>query len=50
MMKKKKPILSSIYMWLVLAFFYIPIVYVVFFSFNSSKVSVKLYRFLTEVV
>lgn len=37
MIKKKKPILSSIYMWLVLAFFYIPIVYVVFFSFNSSK-------------
>lgn len=37
MMKKKKNIFSNIYMWIVLAFFYLPIVYVVFFSFNSSK-------------
>ncbi len=36
-MKKSRRIFSSIYMWIVLAFFYLPIVYVVFFSFNSSK-------------
>jgi spermidine/putrescine transport system permease protein len=36
-MKKKTHIFASIYMWIVLAFFYIPIIYVVFFSFNSSK-------------
>ncbi len=36
-MRKKKNIFSSIYMWLVLAFFYLPIFYVVFFSFNESK-------------
>jgi len=36
-MKKSRRIFPSIYMWIVLAFFYLPIVYVVFFSFNSSK-------------
>lgn len=36
-MKKKNSILASIYMWVILAFFYLPIVYVVFFSFNESK-------------
>ncbi len=36
-MKKKKRVFSSIYMWVILAFFYLPIIYVVFFSFNSTK-------------
>ena len=34
---KKKINFSKIYLILVLAFFYLPIVYVVFFSFNSSR-------------
>lgn len=36
-MKKKTNKFSKIYMSLILAFFYIPIIYVVFFSFNRSK-------------
>ncbi len=34
---KKKGIFSKIYLFLILAFFYLPIVYVVLFSFNSTK-------------
>ena len=36
-MEKKTGILSKIYLGLILFFFYLPILYVVFFSFNSSK-------------
>ena len=36
-MEKKTGILSKIYLWLIMAFFYAPIIYVVFFSFNRSK-------------
>jgi spermidine/putrescine transport system permease protein len=36
MMKKKIPY-SKIYLFLILAFFYLPIIYVVFFSFNASR-------------
>jgi spermidine/putrescine transport system permease protein len=36
-MKQKRGILSKIYFALIMVFFYVPIVYVVFFSFNSSK-------------
>ena len=34
---KKKINFAKIYLILVLAFFYLPIVYVVFFSFNASR-------------
>ncbi len=37
MEEKKNGLFGRVYMWLILAFFYLPIVYVVFFSFNSSK-------------
>ena len=36
-MKKKSGIFSKIYLWVVLAFFYLPIFYVVFFSGFSTK-------------
>lgn len=36
-MKKIKDIISKSYFWIVMAFFYIPIIYVVIFSFNESK-------------
>ncbi|MBR3356420.1 MAG: ABC transporter permease [Solobacterium sp.] len=36
-MKQKKGIFSKIYFALIMVFFYLPIIYVVFFSFNSSK-------------
>lgn len=36
-MEKKTSVFQKIYMWLIMAFFYAPIVYVVFFSFNRSK-------------
>lgn len=36
-MKKKKGLFSKVFFWVVMAFFYLPIIYVVFFSFNSSK-------------
>lgn len=36
-MEKKNGLFEKIYLWLILAFFYAPIVYVVFFSFNRSK-------------
>lgn len=36
-MKKKSNIISKIYLGIILAFFYLPIIYVVFFSFNRSK-------------
>ena len=36
-MKKSKKILSKVYMALVLAFFYLPILYTVVFSFNSGR-------------
>ena len=36
-MPEKSSIFSKIYLWLVLIFFYAPIVYVLIFSFNSSK-------------
>jgi spermidine/putrescine transport system permease protein len=34
---KKRPVFQKIYVWLIMAFFYLPIVYVVLFSFNESK-------------
>lgn len=37
MEKKKTSIFDKIYIGLILAFFYIPIIYVVFFSFNESR-------------
>ncbi len=36
-MKKLRSILSNGYIWLVMAFFYLPILYVMLFSFNESK-------------
>ncbi|MBW9212270.1 MULTISPECIES: ABC transporter permease [Terrabacteria group] len=36
-MQEKQSIFSKVYLWLVLAFFYAPILYVLIFSFNSSK-------------
>ena len=36
-MEKKNSVFSRIYLWLIMAFFYLPIIYVVFFSFNRSK-------------
>ena len=37
MMEKKTGLFSKIWFWLIIAFFYLPILYVVFFSFNKSK-------------
>lgn len=37
MEKKKSGIFQKIWFWLIIAFFYLPIIYVVFFSFNRSK-------------
>ena len=37
MEEKKTGLFGRIYLWVIMAFFYLPIVYVVFFSFNSSK-------------
>ena len=34
---KKKKVLSGLYLFVILAFFYLPIIYVVFFSFNASR-------------
>ena len=34
---KKKKIYEKIYLLLIMAFFYLPIVYVIFFSFNASR-------------
>ncbi len=34
---KKKQIFQKTYLFLILAFFYLPIVYVIFFSFNASR-------------
>ncbi len=36
-MKKLKKILSNSFLWLVMLFFYLPIFYVILFSFNESK-------------
>lgn len=36
-MQEKQSIFSKVYLWIILAFFYAPILYVVVFSFNSSK-------------
>ena len=36
-MKKKNAVLSKIYIGIILAFFYLPILYVILFSFNRSK-------------
>ena len=36
-MKKLKSLFSRFYLVLVLAFFYLPILYVIVFSFNDSK-------------
>ncbi|MCR5795215.1 MAG: ABC transporter permease [Solobacterium sp.] len=36
-MEKKNSVFNKIYLGLVMAFFYLPIIYVVFFSFNRSK-------------
>lgn len=47
-MKKKSGIFSKIYLALVLAFFYLPIVYVVFFSFNRSKSLTRFTGFSTR--
>ena len=37
MMKKKNKLFHRFYLGLIMAFFYLPIVYVVFFSFNASR-------------
>ena len=37
MKKQKKRILSSIFMGLLVLFFYAPIIYTIVFSFNNSK-------------
>lgn len=47
-MKKKSGIFSKIYLWVVLAFFYLPIFYVVFFSFNHSKSLTRFTGFSTK--
>lgn len=47
-MKKKSSIFSKIYLSLVLAFFYLPIIYVVFFSFNRSKSLTRFTGFSTR--
>lgn len=47
-MKKKTGLFSKIYLWIVLAFFYLPIVYVVFFSFNRSKSLTRFTGFSTR--
>ncbi len=36
-MAKLRKFLASSYVWLIMAFFYLPIIYVMVFSFNSSK-------------
>ena len=36
-MEKKTGIAEKIWFWIVIAFFYLPIIYVVIFSFNKSK-------------
>ena len=45
--KKSKP-LEKVYVFLILAFFYIPILYVVLFSFNDSKSLTKFTGFSTQ--
>ena len=47
-MKKKSNIFSKIYLGIILAFFYLPIIYVVFFSFNRSKLLTKFTGFSTR--
>ena len=47
-MKKKSGIFSKLYLWVVLAFFYLPIFYVVFFSFNRSKSLTRFTGFSTK--
>ncbi len=47
-MKKKSNIFSKIYLGIILAFFYLPIIYVVFFSFNRSKSLTKFTGFSTR--
>ena len=37
MKKKKKNLFARIYLLLIILFFYLPIIYVIVFSFNSSK-------------
>ena len=37
MKNRNSSVLSKVYLALVMAFFYLPILYVVFFSFNRSK-------------
>ncbi|MGB4626844.1 MAG: ABC transporter permease [Erysipelotrichaceae bacterium] len=36
-MKKLKSLFPKVYLWIILLFFYLPIIYVIFFSFNDSK-------------
>ena len=36
-MEQKTSVFQKIWFWLIIAFFYLPIIYVVFFSFNKSK-------------
>ena len=47
-MKKFRNVFSKIYVWLILFFFYAPIVYVVFFSFNRSKSLIRFTGFSTR--
>ncbi len=47
-MKKKSNIFSKIYLGLILAFFYLPILYVVLFSFNRSKSLTRFTGFSTR--
>ena len=36
-MEKKNSLFQKVWFWIIIAFFYLPIIYVVFFSFNKSK-------------
>lgn len=47
-MKKLRNFLAKVYEWLILFFFYAPIVYVVFFSFNRSKSLIRFTGFSTR--
>ena len=38
-MKKKKIQLSTIYLWVILALMYLPIIVIIVYSFNESKLS-----------
>lgn len=49
MNKGKRPI-GKILMILSVVFFYLPILYMIIFSFNDGKITYKLYRIFTALV